>query len=218
MRLLNLRINFYLLRTFCPHLGRFFCVLFLLSQRFGQISPLALFRWFLPRPRIGMMNLVTVFPVITAFHSCCLSHHVFDQVNLWPASRWALSEDSSFRSDLSRPEVYCCFRYEQFINFWLRFFDTRRENQFLKVLANPILSDPNAQRILWCLRSLSVEIRKTQLYLRRSKFNSQLTLFQNLPNSQEHLFRAWFHLHASPISCLGIYYDNGDCHILCARA
>ena len=24
MRLLNLRINFYLLRTFCPHLGSFF--------------------------------------------------------------------------------------------------------------------------------------------------------------------------------------------------
>ena len=39
----------------------------------------------LPRPRIGMLNLVTVSPVITTFHSCCLSHHVFDQVNLWPA-------------------------------------------------------------------------------------------------------------------------------------
>ena len=32
-----------------------------------------------------MLSLVTVSPVITAFHSCCLSHHVFDQVNLWPA-------------------------------------------------------------------------------------------------------------------------------------
>ena len=43
MRLLNLRINFkkiYLLRPFCPHLGRFFFLL-----RFGQISPLAFFRW-----------------------------------------------------------------------------------------------------------------------------------------------------------------------------
>ena len=39
----------------------------------------------LPRPRIGMLSLVTVSPVITAFHSCCLSHHSFDQVNLWPA-------------------------------------------------------------------------------------------------------------------------------------
>ena len=81
---------FYLLRTFCPRLGSFFllfvfvCVLFLLSLRFGQISPLAFFRWFLPRPRIRMLSLVTVSPVITAFHSCCLSYHVFDQVNLWP--------------------------------------------------------------------------------------------------------------------------------------
>ena len=32
-----------------------------------------------------MLSLVTVSPVITAFHSCCLSHHVFDQVNIWPA-------------------------------------------------------------------------------------------------------------------------------------
>ena len=29
-----------------------------------------------------MLNLVTVSP---AFHSCCLSHHVFDQVTFWPA-------------------------------------------------------------------------------------------------------------------------------------
>ena len=32
-----------------------------------------------------MLSLVTVSPVITAFHSCCLSHRVFDQVNLWTA-------------------------------------------------------------------------------------------------------------------------------------
>ena len=69
-------------------------VLFLLSLRFGQISPLAFFRWFLPRPRIGMMSLVTVSPVITAFHSRCLSHHVFDQVNLWPA--WVGFETAIF--------------------------------------------------------------------------------------------------------------------------
>ena len=79
------RIIRSLLQTFCPHLGSFFFMLFLLSLRFGQISPLAFFRWFLPRPRIGMLILVTVSPVITAFHSCCLWHHVFDQVNLWLA-------------------------------------------------------------------------------------------------------------------------------------
>ena len=48
----------------------------------------------LPRPQIGMLSLVTVSPVITAFHSCCLSHHVFDQVNLWPA--WVGFETAIF--------------------------------------------------------------------------------------------------------------------------
>ena len=44
MRLLNLRINFFffLLQTFCSHLGSF-CVVSS-SLRFGQISPLAFFR------------------------------------------------------------------------------------------------------------------------------------------------------------------------------
>ena len=74
--------------------GSIFFVLFFLSLRFGQISPLAFFRWFLPRPRIGMLSLVTVSPVITALHSCTLSHHVFDQVNLWPA--WVGFETAIF--------------------------------------------------------------------------------------------------------------------------
>ena len=46
------------------------------------------------RPRIGMLSLVTVSQVITAFHSCCLSHHVFDQVNLQPA--WVGFETAIF--------------------------------------------------------------------------------------------------------------------------
>ena len=87
------RINFYLLRTFSPHLGSFFCV----------VSPFTTFRpnftsgllqMILQWPRIGIMCLVAVFPVITAFHSCCLSHHVFDQVNLWPA--WVGFETAIF--------------------------------------------------------------------------------------------------------------------------
>ena len=48
----------------------------------------------LSQPRIGMLSLVTVSPVITAFHSCCLSHHVFDQVNLWSA--WVGFETAIF--------------------------------------------------------------------------------------------------------------------------
>ena len=82
-QILNLRINFYLLRTFPPHLGSFLCCFF-----FHYVS--AKFHLWpssddLPQPRIGMLSLVTVPSVITACHSCCLSHHVFDQVNHWPA-------------------------------------------------------------------------------------------------------------------------------------
>ena len=40
-----------------------------------------------------MLSLVTISPVITAFHSC-LSHHVFDQVNLWLA--WVGIETAIF--------------------------------------------------------------------------------------------------------------------------
>ena len=115
-------------------------MLFLLSLRFGQI-PSGLLQVILPRPRTGMLSLVTVSPVITAFHSCCLSHIynniqkfgtdpiLEDQIRIYETkksildrpsgpvaqrieavslfgSRWALSEDSSFKSYPSRPEVY----------------------------------------------------------------------------------------------------------------
>ena len=86
-------INFFhLLRIFCPHLGSF-CVVFF----FHYVS--AKFHFWpssgdLSRPRIGMLSLVTVSPVITDCHSCCLSHHVFDQVNLWPA--WVGFETTIF--------------------------------------------------------------------------------------------------------------------------
>ena len=84
-------IFIYLWQTFCPHLGSFLCFFFhYVSARF-HLWPSS---GDLPRPRIGMMSLVTVSPVITAFHSCCLSHHVFDQVNLWPA--WVGFENAIF--------------------------------------------------------------------------------------------------------------------------
>ena len=103
MRFLNLRINFfYLLRTFLLVLVVF--VLFLLSLRFVQIH-----LWpssgDLPRPRIGMLSLVTVSPVITAFHSCCLSHHVFDQVNLWPDLK-PLSSDNAHLETVETQRLY----------------------------------------------------------------------------------------------------------------
>ena len=70
--------------------GLFFLILvvFCVVSSFTTFRPnftSGLLQVILPQPRIGMLCLVTVSPVITAFHSCCLSHHVFDQVNLWPA-------------------------------------------------------------------------------------------------------------------------------------
>ena len=91
-RLFELRINFYLLRTFCPHLGSFYIVSSFTTFRPNFTS--GLLQVILPRPRIGMLSLVTVSQVITAFYSCCLSHRVFDQVNLWPA--WVGFETAIF--------------------------------------------------------------------------------------------------------------------------
>ena len=74
---LSRRINFYLLRTFCPHLGSFFFLCCFFSHYVSAKFHLWPSSGDLPRPRIGMLSLVTISPVITAFHSCCLSHHVF---------------------------------------------------------------------------------------------------------------------------------------------
>ena len=85
-------LNFYLLRTFFPHLGNF-CVVSSFTTFWPNFTS-GLLQGILPRPRIGMLSLVTISPVITAFHSCCLSHHVIDQVNLWPA--WVGFETAIF--------------------------------------------------------------------------------------------------------------------------
>ena len=71
------------MQTFRPHLTSF-CVV----SSFTTFRPnftAGFLQVILPRLQIGMLSLVTVSPVITAFHSCCLSPHVFDQVNLWLA-------------------------------------------------------------------------------------------------------------------------------------
>ena len=47
-----------------------------------------------------------------------------------------------------KTQVTPLFRYEPFINFWLRFFDTRRETQFLKVFrSHTMLTTP--RHISW---------------------------------------------------------------------
>ena len=80
------------MRTFCPHLSSFCAVSSFTTFRPNFTS--GLLQMILPGPRIGMLILVTVSPVIIVFHSCCLLHHVFDQVNLWPA--WVGFETTIF--------------------------------------------------------------------------------------------------------------------------
>ena len=72
-----------------------------------------------------------------------------------------------------------CFRYEGFINFWLRFFDTKRERdtQFLKVFRNHTIltPTPNVWHISWCLRSQFISAG-------RDPKNSTLWLNGRIPN------------------------------------
>ena len=72
----------------------------------------------------------------------------------------------------------CRLRYERFINFLtLAHSDRRRETQFLKAYANHTSwLHLHARRILWCLRSLSVEIRKSQLHLSTVKIQLSATM------------------------------------------
>ena len=79
-------INFNM--NFCPHLSSL--LLFFLTT-FRPIFTSGRLQVINYDSRIGMLSLITVSPVITAFHSCCLSHHVFDQVTLWPAIFWQCS-------------------------------------------------------------------------------------------------------------------------------
>ena len=114
------------------------------------------------------------------------------------------------------------FRYEQFIQILVSVLRHEERDTILTMLT--ILSDlhPNVRRILRCLRSLSVEIRKTQLHLQRPKSNSQLngrelnflppwsnlnfqlTLFQN-PSILRNIFSEHDVIHTlSPFSVWGL--------------
>ena len=135
-----------------------------------------------------------------------------------------------------------CSGTNAFINFLTSVLRHEERDTILTMLT--ILSDPlNAQRILWCLRSRSVEICKTptgclngrelnslcpngrdHIYLSPwqkihflpawSNVNLQLTLFQN-----PQILRTISSRHdVHPHFLSGVHYDNGDCHILFARA
>ena len=96
MRLLNLRINFYLLRTFCPHLGSFLCCFFF-HYVSAKCSPLAFFRWFT----------ATSDKNDEACNRIPSNYCLPSLLSIAPRfSRWALSEDSGFKSYPSRREFY----------------------------------------------------------------------------------------------------------------
>ena len=122
-----------------------------------------------------------------------------------------------------------------FINFWLGFFDMKRETQFL--LCSPYyLTPPTFGTSCDVLRSLSEEIWKAQLHLQWAKSNSQLNgrelnslpAWSNLSFSTAVFFLNPQILSLSLLGMMsstlqphflsGVYYDNGDCHILCMQA
>ena len=100
MRLLNLRINFYLLRTFCP-----------LSSDNGFIRP--------ENPTIH-------------YHPSGLVAQRIDALSLY-GSRWALSEDSGFKSYPSRPEVYLVKNVVRQTTIWTIQIVWRIKNTFLNL-------------------------------------------------------------------------------------
>ena len=102
-----------------------------------------------------------------------------------------------------------------FISFLsLRFFDMRRERQFLSMLTFP--SDPTT-----CgtpPQTTGLAAASSENRLPSSCVESQLTVFFQIPKSSAHRFRAWRHSHPQSISIWGFYCDICDCHILPPRA
>ena len=126
---------------------------------------------------------------------------------------------------------HCCSGTNGFINFGLWFFNMRRES----ILT--MLTIPNVQCILWCRRSVSRDLKnpttssmvKIQLStLCHNGRNSTLCLhgpmstfnwlFFNILKFSEPSLPGMTSSALQPHFCLGVYYDNGDCHILSARA
>ena len=169
---------------------------------------------------------------------------VFVLYNLVISITTVLQIHIQIQSNTQHKCMYSCrrvllFRYERFINFLTSVLRHEDRDTILAMLS--ILSDAtNVRRILWCFGSLSVEIRKSQLHLSTANPNSQLSSLY--PNNKELNYRrSWSYLnfstavflkssnsllissghdviHAPTHFLSGVYYDNGDCHILCARA
>ena len=119
----------------------------------------------------------------------------------------------------------CCWGTNGFINFCLRFFiDTRRERHNSEKSFVILLCKPHPQS------SAHLVVFKISIYLGRLRSEKRNSSTQ-WPNPQLSTWLFFKILKFSgpslpsmtsstlqPISCLEVYYDNGDCHILCARA
>ena len=88
----------------------------------------------------------------------------------------------------------CLFGYERVNQFLASVLgDTRRETQFLKAYAihTMLTPTPNTWCILWCLRSLSVEIKKKKKNSTARLNDRKLNyFFSKSSNSLDHIFWA----------------------------
>ena len=123
-----------------------------------------------------------------------------------------------------------CFRYEWFIIFWLRFMETRgeRHNSYyanhpqraahlviFKISVSRDLKNPTTSSTAQI--QVSRQWQKLNSLPPWSNLNSQLTLFQN-PQILRIISSGHDVIHTPAHFLSGVYYDNGDCHILCTWA
>ena len=129
-------------------------------------------------------------------------------------------------NDMVLTNYFCCIPI--IIIIWITTVIQYIYKHKYKTQAYSVVLDTNGLLISW-LRSMSTGGERHNSYCANpiaKVENSTLCLhgpistdpFSKSSNSQDHLFLAWRHPHSNPISCLGVYYNNGDCHILCARA
>ena len=89
------------------------------------------------------------------------------------------------------------FRYEPLINFWLRFFDTRREKQFLKVFRNhTILSTPTTFNTSQGPISIFQHHGGTTTSQHHGRTSTES--FSKSSKFSAHLFWVWRYPHPSP--------------------
>ena len=97
------------------------------------------------------------------------------------------------------------FRYEQFIDFWLRFFDTRRETQFLKVFRKKTVLNPPTTfgTSRGCLRSQFISAG-------RDPKDSTLRLKSRIPNSQLYGRNLIVSLHGPMLTFNSVFLKSSD--------